>query len=208
MKDMADCKLAILFGGSFDPPHVAHVQLPELARQAIGADVVIYVPAAISPLKRDRTLTEPRHRLAMLSLALRDAPHTAIITDEIDRADGEPSYTIDTITTLRSRYPQMQLRLLIGADQLAQFDRWRDPQRIVELAEPLVMVRPPATHESVLDLLPAGYDRATWRNRLIDLPLMDVSATEVRRRLAAGEPVDDLIAPAVAQYIDEHGLYR
>lgn len=208
MKKLDECDKAIIFGGSFDPPHLAHVHLPELARQAIGADVIVYIPAAISPLKPDRVLVDPAHRLEMLRLALRDREHAVILTDELDRAaDGRPSYTVETLEALHARYPHLHMRLLIGADQLAQFDRWRNPQRIIELAEPLVMVRPPATRESVLDMLPTGYSHDEWRNRLIDLPLMDISATEARRRIAQGEPTDDLLDPAVAAYIAKHHLY-
>jgi len=206
--DLASCHSAIIFGGSFDPPHRGHMQLPELARRAIRADAVVYIPAAISPLKTDRPLTDPVHRLAMLRLALRDAPHAVIRTDELDRAaDEQPSYTVDTLEQLHARYPHLHMRLLIGADQLAQFDRWRDPDRIIALAEPLIMVRPPATHESVLDELPAGYDRDTWRPRLLDLPLIDISARDIRRRLAQGEPIDDMLDPQVQTYVRHHHLY-
>ena len=119
-------KHIILFGGSFDPPHVAHVALPMAARQAVGADVVAYVPAAKAPHKLDKVQTDPKHRLAMLRLALGDVKHAMILTDEIDRAaGGEPSYTVDTLTALREKLGKdVKLRLLIGADQVRIFERF------------------------------------------------------------------------------------
>jgi nicotinate-nucleotide adenylyltransferase len=144
----------------------------------------------------------------MLHLALRRVEHAVIITAELERAaDGRPSYTVETLQALHQKHPHLHMRLLIGADQLAQFDRWRDPQRIIALAEPLVMVRPPATRESLLAALPPAYDRQTWQQRLVDVPLVDASSSAVRRRIAAGEDAQGMIDPVVETYIREHHLY-
>ncbi len=203
-------KLALVFGGSFDPPHVAHVELPGRVRQRVGADVVLYVPAARSPHKADRDPTPAKHRLAMLRLALADQPAARILTDELDRAgDGRPSYTVETLERLRERLPDhVELRLLIGADQARTFETWREPERIVALAEPLVMVRPPDTAESLLASLADGASRRAWADRLVDVPRIEASSTEVRRRVRGGEPIDGLVPAAVARYIEDHGLYR
>lgn len=202
-----DAKLIIVFGGTFDPPTRAHVELPELARQRVGADLIAYVPAAQSPHKLDRPPTPPHHRLAMLRLALQASPHAVVLTDELDRAaDGRPSYTVDTLRALRDRLPHVALRLLIGTDQVHAFDRWREPDEIVRLAEPLVMVRPPETRESLLAALPAS-SRETWAQRLVEIPPLPISATDVREHVAAGHCIRDLVPPAVADYIAEHGLY-
>ena len=203
-------KHIILFGGSFDPPHVAHVALPMAARLAVGADVVAYVPAAKAPHKLDKVQTDPKHRLAMLRLALGDVKHAMILTDEIDRAaGGEPSYTVDTLTALREKLGKdVKLRLLIGADQVRIFDQWREPERIIELAEPLVMVRPPDDRESLLASLPDDKARAEWASRLVDVPAVDVSSTQIREQVARGEPIAGMVDDAVARYIQQHGLYR
>ena len=199
----------ILFGGSFDPPHVGHVALPEQVRQAVGADVVAYMPAARSPHKLDQAPTPAVHRLAMLRLALAGQPHALILTDELDRAaDGRPSYTVETLEGLSRRVGEAtRLRLLIGADQVARFDAWRDAARIIELAEPLVMLRPPETATSLLDAMEPD-ERDAWRGRLVEVAAMDVSSSEVRRRVAAGASIAGLVPEGVARYIDEHGLYR
>ena len=207
---LEDCNLVLLFGGSFDPPHRAHVALPERVRHRIGADCVAYIPAAQSPHKPEQKPADAADRLAMLRLALQHQPRAVILTDEIDRAaQGEPSYTVDTLEALRARLPKsVMLRLLIGADQVPKFDQWREPQRIIALAEPVVMLRPPETVESLLHALPDDKARRFWGKRIVPVPQMDVSATEIRSRLQAHEPIDDLVPEPVAQYIAEHGLYR
>jgi nicotinate-nucleotide adenylyltransferase len=203
-------KHIILFGGSFDPPHVAHVMLPMAVREVAGADAVAYIPAAKAPHKLDKVQTAPVHRLAMLRLALENVAHAELLTDELDRgATGEPSYTVKTLTALRDRLgPDVKLRLLIGADQVRIFDQWREPQRVIELAEPLVMVRPPDTRESLLASLADDNARAKWAPRLVDVPAMDISSTGIRERVARGESITGMVHPDVEAYISEHGLYR
>ncbi|MEM6333590.1 MAG: nicotinate (nicotinamide) nucleotide adenylyltransferase [Planctomycetota bacterium] len=201
--------LVLLYGGTFDPPHLAHVAQPNRVRQAVHADAVIYMPAAISPLKRDRPPTPAHHRLAMLRLALADHPWAILRTDELDRAaDGRPSYTIDTVTALRAELPEStRLRLLIGADQLRLFDQWHESEKIIALAEPLVMVRPPDTAESILNALPSD-QRPAWQPRLVNIEPMDISSTAVRSAIIEGAPATDLLEPNVHNYILLNSLYR
>ncbi|MEM9790597.1 MAG: nicotinate (nicotinamide) nucleotide adenylyltransferase [Planctomycetota bacterium] len=208
--DLASCPLVLVYGGTFDPPHTAHVRQPDRVRRAINADAVIYMPAAVSPHKQHLEQTPPDHRLAMLRLATADQPWAIVRTDELDRAarDGKPSYTVDTLEALRAELPDTtRLRLLIGADQLRAFHDWYRADRIVELAEPLVMVRPPDKVRTVLNALPQE-QRATWRPRLVSIEPMDVSSTAIRTAIRTGAPTAGLINPAVADYIRDHGLYH
>jgi nicotinate-nucleotide adenylyltransferase len=200
----------ILFGGSFDPPHIAHVELPMAVREAVGADLVAYMPAAKAPHKLDKVQTDAVHRLAMLRLALDGVEHSAVLTDELDRAaDGVPSYTVDTLEAIRLHLSdEAKLRLLIGADQVRIFDQWREPMRVIELAEPLVMVRPPDTRESLLASLPDDQTRAQWASRLVDVPAMDISSSTIRNRVSVGESIEGMVHPDVEQYIDYHKLYQ
>jgi nicotinate-nucleotide adenylyltransferase len=213
--DLNACRKILVFGGSFDPPHRAHVALPLLAMKAVGADAVAYIPAAQAPHKRDRQQTPGEQRLAMLRLALADVPEAVILTDELDRATPgnsattSPSYTVDTLEAVHKRLgPQVELRLLIGADQLRIFDTWRSYHRIIELAEPVVLVRPPDSRAALLAALPAGFVAQEWAPRIVDLPPMDISSSDIRRRVAQGLPITGLVAPAVERYIREKGLYR
>lgn len=209
MHPLSSYNSALLFGGSFDPPHLAHARLPRLVAEQVGAHVVAYLPAGRAPHKLDQVQTEPHHRLAMLRLALADVQGSLVLTDEIDRGPDAPSYTVDTLERLRGQLgPGTKLRLLFGGDQLLIFDQWREPERIVELAEPVVMVRPPDTAASLLAALPDDAARAQWAPRLVEVPRMDISSTAVRGRVARGESIDGLVAPGVAGYIAEHGLYR
>jgi nicotinate-nucleotide adenylyltransferase len=211
MVDLTPYRRLILFGGSFDPPQLAHVVQPRYVMERIGADALLYMPAAISPHKLDRPPTPPQHRLAMLQLALADQPHAVVLPDELDRfaATGRPSYTVETIEALLPRlHADATLRLLIGGDQLRRFDTWRDHRRIAALADPVVMVRPPDTRDTLLASLPAGFERDEWAGRLVEIPQIEVSATDVRERVQGDRLYDHLVRPAVAAYIEQHGLYR
>ncbi|MAE65006.1 MAG: nicotinate (nicotinamide) nucleotide adenylyltransferase [Phycisphaeraceae bacterium] len=209
--DLADCRRMILFGGTFDPPQVAHVEMPRRAREAIGgANVIAYVPAAISPFKMATPPTPAHHRLAMLALALGDRDGTMILTDELDAtAAGAPSYTIDTVERLAARLgANAEIRLLIGSDQLVAFTKWKDFRRLESLASPIVMRRPPDTRDDLLRKMPPPLDPQRWRDRILDIETMEISSSEIRRRVAEGMHVSDLVPPAVADYIAQHKLYQ
>lgn len=209
--DLTGYKRVLLFGGSFDPPHRAHIDLPQQVAQVIDADLIAYIPAGRAPHKLDRVQTDPTHRLEMLRLALADKQGpipTAVLNCEIERDPDRPSFTVDTLEWLREQVGEStELRLLIGADQLRIFDTWRSPERIIALAEPVVMVRPPDTRKSLLASLPAD-QRDAWRDRLVDVDAIDLSSTQLREKIANAQPVDGLIAPGVERYIHEHDLYR
>lgn len=210
--DLTRYKKIIVFGGSFDPPHWGHVKLPMMAMKAVGADAVAYVPSGWQPLKPPEDQTSAHHRLAMLRIALRDVPQAVVLTDELDHLrqteNAGPTYSVDTLQRLWEKLgPATQMYFLIGGDCLGQWHLWRKTERIIELAEPLVMVRPPETPESLLESLPPEIDRHYWKDRLLDLPNMDISSTEIRRRLAQGIAITDLVPPGVEQYIHQHGLY-
>ncbi|MHC5114421.1 MAG: nicotinate (nicotinamide) nucleotide adenylyltransferase [Planctomycetota bacterium] len=185
----------LLFGGTFDPPHRAHVELPQLVAGKLGCDRIVYIPAAASPHKTDDDTTDAVHRLAMLRLALGDRPNVTISTIELDR--GGVSYFVDTLRALRADLgDDVDLRFLVGADQALAFDRWKDPEEILRLATPAVMLRP---REDLPD--------ERWREWIVETPLIDVSATELREHLRDGRDVSDVLDPAVVEYIRAHGLY-
>lgn len=198
----------LLFGGTFDPVQRAHVLLPREAAKQLRCTRILYVPTSVNPLKSEQPASN-EDRLAMLRIALKDAPETEISTLEL--GTRAPSYTVDTLLALRAaRGPETQIRLLMGSDSALSFPDWKNPRGILDLATPAVMLRPPETRESfaaALRTLHAPLDADFWMRCVVDVPMLAISATEVRRRFAAGEPVDDLLDPAVEAYIRAKGLY-
>ncbi len=209
---MTDAAPILLFGGTFDPPTRAHSALPAQAAKLIGAQRLLFVPAAISPHKLDRPPTPPAHRVTMLELALRDLEGAEIRTLELER-EG-PSFTIDTVRAIRSEFgPDTPLHFLIGDDQAESFHRWQDCDELLALSAPVVL---PRRHGSVEAFARAMAESGgnwseaevrTWCDRRLDLPCMTMSSTDVRNRLESGDDADDTIDPLVLDYIRTHALY-
>lgn len=190
-----------ILGGVFDPPHLGHLALAEGATRHFGLERLIVVPTGIPPHKRVETPADTRYRLALAAFADRERTH--IVEVELERPD--PSYTIDTLR-LAGREWGDDLVLLVGADEFADFLSWRDPDGILQLARLGVATRPGIDadgFESVLRVL-ASPERVT----LFPVEPHDVSSTEVRERVARGEPIAALVPAAVARLVAELGLYR
>ena len=189
-----------LFGGSFNPPHVAHLAVAEAAAEAAGLDRVLWMPAATSPHKQgDPGGVSAEHRLAMTRLAVAGNPRFAVDDAEVRR--GGVSYTVDTLRALRAARPEADLVLVLGGDSLAGLSTWREPEAILALAR-LVVYRRPGSDEAGVP--PEVLDRV----RFVDAPPLDLSSTVLRRRLAAGRTVRYLVPDAVLAYAEAHGLYR
>lgn len=208
---MSDSQQRILiYGGTFDPPHLAHVKLPPLVRDRLDCGRILYVPARQNPLKADDPPADDAHRLAMLTIALSDVPEAEICTLELER-DG-PSYTIDTLKQLHDRYgPNAEFFLMIGADQAISFHKWKSWQQILELAEPVIVLREPWDEQSFEQELTRRYGEAEaqqWTQRIVQVPMIDVSSTDIRQQLAADEPLDGVLDPEVRDYIRRHRLYK
>jgi nicotinate-nucleotide adenylyltransferase len=187
-----------LFGGTFDPPHNAHVALARAAQHALKLDEVRWIPAG-QPWQKARTITAAAHREAMVRAAIDGEPR--FVLDRIELEREGPSYTIDTVNALHARQPQAELFLVIGADQYAGLHSWRGWQELVGRVTLAVANRPgptPAVHPEVL----------RFAHRVVPLPMLDISATDIRERVARGVPIDSLVPPAVARYIKTHALYR
>lgn len=194
-----------ILGGTFDPPHVGHLWLATLAADELGLRRVLFMPAAQPPHKRN-VMTPAAQRLLMTRLAIAGNPAFELSFIEIER--GGPSYTVDSLVALREIYgPEVGLYLLMASDSLAQIDTWREPDRLLALAEWAVAPRPgvPMPERSALD---ARFGEAAARIHLLDGPTLDVSASEIRRRVAAGRAIRYLVPRAVEELIVERRLYR
>ena len=194
--------MELVFGGTFDPPTLAHVLLPKQAMHHEGADGVRFVIAGTSPHKVDSPPLASSHRLAMLKLALADASWACIDTRELER-EG-PSYMIDTLQSLDSDVP-MHRRLLIGSDQATAFHRWHRWADIIELASPLVLMRDQDSVNAMLAEIERHQGTGAserWKSWVIHVPRRPDSSTDVRMRQSL-----DHVPEAVSAYIQTHELY-
>lgn len=192
-----------LFGGSFDPVHRAHVELARIALQRLELDELRWLPVG-QAWQKSRTLTAAKHRCAMVALAIEGEPRFVLDRSEIER--GGPTYTIDTVRALQQRSsgpePEPECFLVIGQDQYARLDTWRDWRELLQRVTLAV-----AGRAGVAPAPPPAL--AALPHRVVELPLpaMPLSSSDIRERAARGEPLDACVPPAVARYIAQHHLY-
>jgi nicotinate-nucleotide adenylyltransferase len=205
-----------IFGGSFDPVHNGHLALARACQRQAALDEVWFTPTAVQPLKHEGPHATDAQRVEMLELAIDTDPSEPsepgrprprfswrICTLEIDR--GGLSYTIDTLRQLHAELPDADLFFLIGSDTLRDVARWKEPRQIFRLATPLVVHR---AGEPAPDLaLLASFCTPDTQPRRIEMPACDISSTEIRRRLASGGKLDDLVPRAVANFIATNSIY-
>jgi nicotinate-nucleotide adenylyltransferase len=198
-----------VFGGTFDPIHVAHLAVAQEALEALGLERVVFVPAGQPPHKPGQVITSGEHRLAMVELAIAGNERFAVDRLELDRAG--PSYTVDTLEALRA--PGLasgggpDLTLILSAEAFLSLPTWNEPRRVLELACVAVAPRdgyPGASAAFVTEHFPDQLARVVF----LDGPRLRLSATELRDRAAAGRSLRYLVPDAVAAYIDDHDLYR
>lgn len=192
-----------LFGGSFDPPHLAHLALARLARQALALDELRWLPAGQPWQKAGRPLAPAEHRARMVSLLIEGEPGMQLDRRELLRSG--PSYTIDTVRELADEQPGAECFLVIGQDQYANLATWHE---VAELLGRVTLAV--AAREGQALAAPAALAQVPHRVVALDLPRMDISSTAARRLAAAHTPgaLAPLVGGAVARYIDQHRLYR
>ncbi len=190
-----------IYGGAFDPPHLAHLVLADRARQELALDEVVFVPCASQPLKGTCCVPGPQ-RLALTRLLVADRPEFRVSDVELGR--GGVSFTVDTVAWFGEQYPQAQLWLLLGGDALADFPRWRAPRQIAEVARLGVADRPGSPLEQLLPELPE------WLQPRVDrfvMPPLQIASRDLRGDLAAGRSVRYLVPDRVLAQIGKLGLY-
>ena len=195
-----------ILGGTFNPPHIGHLACAEAALAQLGLDRLLLMPVAVPPHKAVVDVDPGvEHRLAMCRLAA--AGDERIEVSELETERGGSSFTVDTLRALHDADPQDELTFVAGGDMAASLPGWRQPEEVLRLARFAVAEREGAGREeveaAVSGLSPAARERVVF----FDMPPVEVSSTAVRRGLAEGRPVRDLVPDAVARYIDEHGLY-
>ena len=196
-----------IFGGSFDPVHQGHLLIAEQFAEDMKLDRVKFIPAKVSPFKLGYTPTSDKHRLEMLRLAVGSNPRFEVDPLELER--GGVSYTIDTVTALRGVEPDAEYYMLIGADSLKDFKKWKSPEELL-VSVSLVVARrggeaPPQWSE--LSGLASREVLEGIQKRALDLPAMELSSTDIRRRVAQRRSIRYLVPSSVEVYIHSHGLY-
>lgn len=207
-----------LLGGTFDPVHKGHVGLGQVAEDVLGLSDILVVPTHVSPHRR-QPATSVFHRFAMIALTVAPLPRWQASDMEL-RTEG-PSYTTRTLQRLHAEgFHPSELFFLIGADAFADIRTWRDFPAILDRAHFAVISRPGLPASSLIARMPDLASRMTTqvarlddpssstRLILIDRDTPDVSSTQIRQRCARGESLEGLVEPAVARYIERHGLYR
>jgi nicotinate-nucleotide adenylyltransferase len=211
---LAELRSVGILGGTFNPPHLGHLALARHARVQLALERVLLMPAHGSPHKSGAEDPGPGHRLRMCGLLVADAPGVSVCALELTR--GGPSYTVDTLQAIHASHRDVELTFILGADTASTLPAWREPGKLLELARFAIAARAGSARTEVLETFerlragsPAGPRLAgVAALSFLEMPVMDVSSSTARGRAARGEPIDDLVGGAVAQYIAANGLYR
>ena len=192
-----------ILGGTFDPIHMGHLVVAEEARTKLGLREVLFVPAGQPWLKQDRNITPAVHRIEMVRLAIADNPHFKLSTLEVEHPG--PSYTVDTLTVLQKQLGnEASLFFVLGRDTLAELPLWKEPRKVVQLCR---LVVPPRLGSKDLKHLEEAIPGLLNRVIQLDMPVIGVSSSEIRQRLAQGLTIRYLVPLEVEKYITEHRIY-
>ena len=187
-----------LLGGTFDPIHLGHVRAAEIVREALGLDEVDFVPARVPP-HRPPPSASALDRYAMVALAT--AGHAAFVPSDLEMQREGPSYTVETVASLKDRRPGTEVVLIVGSDNLPLLAEWREPERLLQMCTVAVVERPGAARAPAHGLPPE-------RLRHVEGEALPIASRDLRERIRAGKSVAHLVPAGVADYIEKRGLYR
>jgi nicotinate-nucleotide adenylyltransferase len=192
-----------VLGGTFDPIHIGHLIIAEEARLKLGLSKVLFVPAGQPWLKQDRDVTAAVHRVEMVRRAIADNPYFKLSTLEVERPGA--SYTVDTLTTLGEQLGSgTNLFFILGRDTLAELPLWKEPEKVVQLCR---LVVPPRLGSRDLKHLEKAIPGLLDKVIQLDMPVIGISSSEIRQRIAQGLSIRYLVPPEVEKYITEHEIY-
>jgi nicotinate-nucleotide adenylyltransferase len=194
-----------VIGGTFDPIHYGHLAAAEEARVRVNLEKVLFVVALLPPHKLDEDVTPVEHRLAMVRLGIASNPHFEISLVDVDRPG--PSFTVDTISMLQEQWgPDTELFFVMGLDSLVEVPTWHQPERLIRLCHLVAVSRP--RFEVDMRQLEASVPGISSRVEIIDMPEVDISSSDLQRRVKEGLPIKYQVPEAVERYIIEHRLYE
>jgi nicotinate-nucleotide adenylyltransferase len=191
-----------IFGGTFNPPHLAHSTLAEKVRMELKLDKIIFIPSAIPPLKDKNEVLEIKHRLEMSKIAFGNNPNYEVSDIEINNLNGK-SYTVDTLTKLQKRFigETVKFYLILGIDSLIDFPKWKNPEKLFELSEVAIINRPGFSKNNIQpDYLK--------KVKFINTELMDISSTKIREFVRNNKSIKSLVLPEIEKYIIQNNLYK
>lgn len=195
-----------ILGGTFDPIHNGHLAIAEEARAYLNLTEVLFLPSGRPWMKSERTISPANHRVEMIKLAIKARPYFKLSTIETDQQG--PSYSIDTVAKLKAQSAAATvLYFILGWDSLAMLPRWKEPSKLIEMCF-LVAIPRPGYSRPDMKKLEAEIPGVSKKVILLDKPRIDISATEIRDKVAQGLSIGRLVPEAVALYINENGLYR
>ncbi len=197
-----------IFGGSFDPIHLGHLILAEQCREQAQLDQVWFVPNARNPLKPDGATMTDRQRCEMIEFAI--AGHDAFYLSKVEIERGGVSYTVDTLKEIAANQPDDQLFFMMGGDSLDSFGQWRQPEEILKLASPLIVNRPGADPVDLSKLAAFTNDQRieSFQSLAIESPLIEISSSDLRNRIGAGQSVRFQLPRSVEKFIETQRLYK
>jgi nicotinate-nucleotide adenylyltransferase len=193
-----------ILGGTFNPPHLGHLELARRAASELALARVHLVPAHTPPHKRAEPDPGPERRVQMCRLLVAGERELDVCTTEVER--GGTSYTVDTLRSAHAAHPDIEMILITGADSARTIPGWREPMALFELANVAVAARAGTDRTAVTEALAPLLGGA--RLEFLHAPMLDIASSQARERAARGEPLEDLVGARVAGYISEHGLYR
>lgn len=211
-----------VYGGTFDPIHNGHLKVAAVILEAFALEQMLFVPAFVPPHKRERAISDPYHRYAMIALATQDAPAMLVSSIELE-APARP-YTIETLQRLQAEQKNAQLFFIMGADSFVDITSWHEYARLLNEFDLIVAARPgycqelnltahlaPRLQAQVVDLRggqrPSDGMLTAPHIYLTDYLTIDISATEIRKAISEGRAIDDFVPPSVARYIEKHDFY-
>jgi nicotinate-nucleotide adenylyltransferase len=193
-----------ILGGTFDPIHIGHLVVAEEARTKLGLSEVLFVPAGQPWLKQARDITPAAHRVEMVRRAIADNPYFKLSTLEVDHPG--PSYTVDTLTLLQDQLSsESSLFFILGRDTLAELPLWKEPRKVIQLCR---LVVPPRLGSRDLRHLEEAIPGLLDKVIQLDMPVIGISSSEIRQRIAQGLPIRYLVPSVVEKYIAEHRIYQ
>jgi nicotinate-nucleotide adenylyltransferase len=193
-----------ILGGAFNPPHIGHLVCAQEAVVQLKVEKMVFMPVGQAPHRQLEDDPGPEARLEMVELAVGDDARFAVSRAELDRSG--PSYTADTLRELHDKAPDDELFLILGGDQAAALPSWHEPEAVLSLATVVVVERTNWSRNAIG--IKIGRLPGAERIRYLDMPVMQVSSSAIRRRVADGRPIRYLVPDKVANYIGSNDLYR